>query len=83
MENIKNKDISCELCNSNATNLCFSCFAYYCESCYKLIHSKKDNKSHIKEKINYLFPIITKCSEHSRYPNELFCVKEKSNIYNI
>ena len=83
MENTQNKDILCELCNSNATNLCFPCFSYFCESCYKLFHSKKDNNQHKKEKINYLIPIVTKCVEHSKYPNELFCLKEKSNIYNI
>ena len=83
MDNIQNKDTSCEICNSIATNLCLSCFAYFCESCFKLVHSKKDNNEHKKEKINYLFPIATKCVEHPKYPNELFCLKEKSNIYII
>ena len=83
MEKKQNKDKLCEICDSNATNLCIKCFSYFCESCYKLMHAKKENNQHIKEKIDYLVPIVTKCLEHPKYPNELYCINEKSNYINF
>ena len=70
----------CEICESLATNLCLKCLAYYCDSCFKLIHTKKDKNQHKKEKIDNLVPIETKCQEHPKYPKELFCIEEKSNL---
>lgn len=71
---------NCEICESLATNLCLKCLAYYCDSCYKLFHAKKEKNQHKKEKIDNIIPIETKCHEHEKYPNELFCVEEKSNF---
>ena len=72
----------CEICESLATNLCFKCLAYYCDSCYILIHKKKENNDnlHKKDKINNIIPIEIKCTEHQKYPKELFCIDEKSNF---
>ena len=75
----ENKNISCEICGSIATSLCVKCTAYYCDSCYKLIHNQKDKAEHKKDKINYVIPIETKCLNHPKYPKELFCVDEKGN----
>jgi hypothetical protein len=44
---------NCEICESLATNLCFKCLAYYCDSCYNLIHKKKENgDQHKKDNLN-------------------------------
>ena len=72
---------SCEICQSLATNLCLKCFAYYCDSCYRLVHNKKDKNQHKKEKIDNLVPIETKCPEHQKYPKELFCIEDKSKFF--
>ena len=58
----------CEICESLATNLCFKCLAYYCDSCYILIHKKKENNDnlHKKDKINNIIPIEIKCPEHHK-----------------
>ena len=48
----------CDLCKSDAIYLCKEClYNYYCESCYKFIHDKKENANHKKEKIDYFLPI--------------------------
>ncbi len=39
----------CNICENDATCLCFDCMNYFCDSCYKLIHDKK-KKEHKKEK---------------------------------
>ena len=74
----------CEICDSNASNLCIECLAYYCESCFKLTHSKK-NSQHKKEEIDYILPIETECLDHPKYPKELFCLEEKSKykLFNL
>ena len=73
----------CEICSEEARNLCFQCNIYYCDSCYKLIHEKKNNLNHIKEIIDPFVPIDTKCPDHPNVPLNLFCVDEKSKIYFI
>ena len=45
---MKKNQKNCEICESDATNLCLTCQNYYCESCFKLIHDKKQ-KSHKKK----------------------------------
>ena len=72
------KEKLCEICRKQATNICFECFIYLCDSCYKLIHERfqKDDK-HRKEKIDYFTPIDTKCPEHPKIPVNLFCMDEK------
>ena len=79
-ENQKNYKL-CDICKSKASLICLDCISnYYCEPCYKLIHDKKANSNHKKEKVDYFFPIETKCSEHPNNPLNLFCVKEKGNV---
>ena len=67
----------CEICENEATSLCFKCISYFCDSCYKFIHDKKNNSLHTKEKIDYYVPIDTKCSDHPKIPITLFCIDEK------
>ena len=69
-----------DLCKSQATTLCFDYFCnYFCDSCYKYIHDKKENSNHKKEIIDYILPIDTRCPEHPKYPLNFFCLNEKSN----
>ena len=74
----------CDICKSEATFLCSSCLngigLYYCDSCYKMIHDKKENTNHKKEKIDYYLPIDLRCNEHQNVPLNLFCLDEKGNI---
>ena len=78
MDNIKEKNIKiCEICESNATCLCFQCNIYFCESCYKMIHDKKKSHNHKKESMNPFIPIDLKCPIHPLDRMNLFCVNEK------
>ena len=74
----------CNICKSQATFLCSSCIDsvefYYCDSCYKFIHDKKENMNHKKEKIDYYLPIELRCSVHQNVPLNLFCLEEKGII---
>ena len=72
--------IACEICNTDATCLCFMCKNYFCERCYKLIHDIKNDPKHKKEKIDPYVPIDIKCPQHPDVPMNLFCVDEKGNI---
>ena len=67
----------CEICGLNATSLCFICNEYYCDSCFKMIHDKKINSNHKKDKIDIYVPIDLKCQKHQNVPLNLFCVDEK------
>ena len=69
----------CEICLSQATNICYDCYAYFCESCYKMIHEKQANINHKKEKIDLFVPIDIKCFKHPKNIINLFCVEEKGN----
>ena len=71
----------CEICEENATSLCFKCKMYLCDSCFKLIHDKKKNNQHIKEKIDYFVPIDIKCPDHPEDRIYLFCLDEKGKSY--
>ena len=74
----------CDICRAQATLLCMEClFNYFCESCYKFIHDKKENSNHKKEKIDYFVPIDTKCPEHPDVALNLFCLEEKGNYIYI
>ena len=74
----------CNICENDATCLCFDCLNYFCESCYKLIHDKK-KKEHKKEKADPFVPIEIKCPEHPNGIMDFFCIQEKGKIliYNI
>ena len=78
MSNIK----QCDICGINASCLCFDCINYFCESCFKLIHDKKINSGHKKEKIDPYIPIDLKCKDHPKIPLNLFCIDEKCNLIN-
>ena len=72
----------CQICKEYAISLCLECMNYYCDSCYKFVHDKKENIQHKKEQIDYFVPIDTKCNLHSKYPLDYFCLDEKGRIYN-
>ena len=81
MEPNKNKKI-CEVCKDEATCICYKCFLYFCDSCYKIAHNRQKDKEHKKEKIDFFVPIDTKCPEHSKVINNLFCLDDKGK-YNL
>ena len=56
---------NCGICDSDATCLCFICYDYFCDSCYKFVHEKKKS-NHKKEKIDPFVQFDFKCSEHQR-----------------
>ena len=74
---------NCELCQEAATNICFDCSFYLCDSCFEFLHEKKLNLEHKKEEIDPFISIDIKCQEHPKIPMNLFCLKEKSIIYII
>lgn len=79
----RNEEKKCELCKSQATNICFNCSFYLCDSCFEFLHKQKSNSEHKKESINPFISINIKCPEHPEVPMNLFCIKEKSkkNIF--
>ena len=79
MDESRNIIKHCEICNSEAKNICFKCLSYFCESCYKFVHEKNINADHKTEKIDYFVPINLKCPEHPKMIMILFCVDEQSN----
>ena len=70
----------CELCEEKATNICFDCSFYLCDSCFTFIHEKGSKAGHKKEDIKYYFSVELKFSIHPKIPLSLFCVEEKSKI---
>ena len=71
----------CDICKSQAKYICLECLSnYYCDSCYKWIHNKKENSNHKKEQIDYLVPIEARCQEHQNIPFNLFCLDDKGNF---
>ena len=76
MEKIQNNFKKCDICGEQASSLCFNCIMYLCDSCFKLIHDKEQNKNHSKEKIDYFAPIDLKCPEHPKIPMSLFCLND-------
>ena len=84
MEKIQKNLKVCEICGSYATSLCFKCISYFCDSCYKFVHDKQQNSTHIKENIDPYVPIDTKCPDHQKIVINLFCVDEKGKFnYNF
>ena len=83
MKKININDKNCELCKELASNICYECCLYLCDSCFSFLHEKKANLFHKKEEIDPLISIDIKCPEHPNVPMNLFCSKEKSNIYII
>ena len=83
MEASKSNDKFCEVCGALAEGICFKCSQYLCDSCFKLVHNRKENSQHKKEKIDYFVPIETKCPSHPNHPMVLFCLDEKGKIFEI
>ena len=82
MENkLTNENKECEVCGIEATNICYKCLMYTCDSCFKLVHNRKSKSNHKKDKIDYLVPIDTKCPNHPDVPLNLFCIDEKGILY--
>ena len=70
----------CEVCKKQATNICYECFIYFCDSCYKIAHENFQNNKHKNSKIDYYIPIDTKCKIHPKNVINLFCIDEKGKI---
>ena len=68
------------MCGENATNICFKCIMYLCDSCDKAIHNMKLSKQHKKEKIDFFVPMDIKCPEHPNDRISLFCTDENGKI---
>ena len=83
MKKININDKNCELCKEPASNIYCECCLYLCDSYFSLLHGKKENLFHKKEKIAPFIFIDIKCPEHPTIPMNLFYFKEKSNIYII
>ena len=81
MENSIMEKKKCEICKCKATNICFECLSYLCDSCYKCIHDKEQNFFHHKDEIDSFISIDIKCPIHSKSAINLYCVNEKSKIY--
>ena len=82
MENNIIQEKICELCKEPATNICYECSFYLCDSCFKFLHEKKANSEHKKEYIDPFVSMDIKCPAHPKNPMNLFCIEEKSNITN-
>ena len=78
-ENIKDK--MCELCKQKATNICFDCSFYLCNSCFKFLHEKEANSKHRKASIDPFISMDIKCPLHPNNKINIFCVKEKSKYF--
>ena len=81
MEKERNK--KCDICELEATCLCFKCNNYLCEKCYKIIHDLKKSQGHKKELIDPLIYYDLKCPLHNTQQNTLFCLDDKSKIIYI
>ena len=66
MEKIKSMEKNCELCKEAATNICYDCSFYLCDSCFKFLHKKKANLEHKKEKIDPCISIDMNCAKHPK-----------------
>jgi len=78
---IKKEEKICEICKLTATNICFDCLCYLCDSCFEFIHVKSANLLHQKESIDSFLSIDFKCPEHPKNSINLFCTTEKRNIF--
>ena len=77
MESNERNNKKCEMCRIPATCLCFECFLYFCDSCYKIVHDKLLNDKHKKEKIDYFASVGAGCPKHPKNIIDLFCLDEK------
>ena len=70
----------CGICKEDSSCLCFKCNNYFCESCYKFVHEKKNNSNHKKETIDPFVSIDVKCPDHPEDRVNLFCIDEKGKL---
>ena len=77
MKNNEQNYKMCDICGKNATSICFECMMYFCDSCYQLIHDKKQSNNHKKEKLDNFVPVELKCHDHPKNIINLFCLDEK------
>ena len=77
MEENKKETKLCEICGKLASNICWECLSYFCDSCSKFVHNNKLNELHNLENINPYILIDTKCKNHPKIPLNLFCLNEK------
>ena len=76
---VKSNIKKCDICKGEASSLCFKCMNYYCDSCFKISHSKEETQLHKKEKMDLYAPIDVRCPEHNLIPMNLFCVDDRGN----
>ena len=77
MESFDKSQKHCEICRKAASCLCYECFMYFCDSCYKIAHELLLDGKHKKEKIDYFISVETKCPTHPKVPINLFCIDDK------
>lgn len=71
----------CGVCKSPVKYICFDCSNnFYCESCFNMIHNKKENFLHPKFEIDYFIQAKNLCQEHPTIPLNLFCLTENGKI---
>ena len=73
----------CELCEEKASNVCFDCSLYLCDSCFTFIHKKKEKTGHKKEEIDPFISFDIRCPFHPKIPMNLFCIEDKSKYIYI
>ena len=76
MDNSQRNIKLCEMCRETASCICFKCFLYFCDSCFKIVHDSQNNKGHRKEEIDYFIPVDTKCPLHPQDRINLYCIDE-------
>ena len=70
----------CNICKSKVNYICFECSNnFYCESCFKMVHNKKENINHQKFDVDYFIQAKTLCPEHQTIPLNIFCLTENGN----
>ncbi len=73
-----NEQKICDICKETATNVCFDCSFYLCDSCLEFIHKKKSNFQHKNETIEKMIPLLIKCEKHPKIPLTKFSKNENS-----
>ena len=56
---------------------------YFCDSCFKFVHEKKNNIGHKSESIDIFIPFEARCSIHPDIPMNLFCITEKELVCSL
>ena len=56
---------------------------YFCDSCFKFVHEKKNNIGHKNQSIDIFIPFEERCSIHPDIPMNLFCITEKELVCSL